>query len=266
VGVAHRGQIPLESISARLQVRKGDFGGTTRFGVKETVILRGSFNEQQLKRLGRTVDYCPRGQEFTKQVLEFEDHIEFAPGPATSSVNNVVPSPPDLSQVLVPGTVEAQYLPGTQEASEDVFNEGEVKLYFSCETKKRPMRWNTLAGHTCGWCPLPVHLTNGGLAASIVATIRQIVSPVELSPGELEVVVEAPGRSGGKAAVQAAAESGSMRKQHLVRKIFLGGPLRTLSVETIQRALENDPLCRYYADGNILLDKEIIATGTPRPR
>ena len=265
MGVAHRGQIPLENISARLQVRKSDFGGTTRFGVNETVILRGSFNEQQLKRLERTVDYCPRGQEFTKQVLEFEDHIEYAPGPATSSLNNVVPSPPDLSQVLVPGTVEAQYLPGTQEATEDVFNEGEVKLYFSCETKKRPLRWNTLAGHTSGWCPLPVHLTNGGLAASIVATIRKIVAPVQLLSGELEVVIVATGRSGGKAAVQSAAESGSLRKQRLVREISLGGRLRALSEKAIQRALENDPLCRYYADGNILLQKEIIAT-TSKPR
>lgn len=101
----------------------------------------------------------------------------------------MVPSPLDLSQVLVPGTVEAQYVPGTQEAIEDVFNEGEVKLYFSCETKKRPLRWNTLAGHTFGWCPLPVHLTNGGLAASLVATIRKIVAPVQLLSGELEVVI-----------------------------------------------------------------------------
>jgi hypothetical protein len=194
--------------------------------------------------------------------LEFEDHIEFDRGTPSPDVKNVVPSPPDLSEVLVPGTVEAQYLPGTEQTREDVFNEGEVKLYFACETKKRTMRWNALAGHTSGWCPLPVHLTNGGLAASLVSTIRQIVDPMEVSPAELEVVVEAPGRLGGKAAVQGAAESGTIRKQRLVRKIFLGGPFRTLPMETFQRALENDPLCRYYADGNILLDREIIMTAT----
>ncbi|MGH7847869.1 MAG: hypothetical protein ACREQW_22225 [Candidatus Binatia bacterium] len=62
--------------------------------------------------------------------------------------------------------------------------------------------------------------------------------------------------------MQSAAESGSLRKQRLVREISLGGRLQALSEKAIQRALENDPLCRYYADGNILLQKEIIATDT----
>ncbi len=87
-------------------------GGTTRFGVKEIVVLTGSFDQQQLTRLERTVDYCPRGQEFTRRILEFEDHIEVEHGPAKPDWKKVIPSPLDLSQVLVPGTVEAQYLSG----------------------------------------------------------------------------------------------------------------------------------------------------------
>ena len=105
-----------------------------------------------------------------------------------------------------------------------------------------------------------MHLAVGGLAASTVAALRQSVAARQLGPGDLEVDIKMERSSGGRQNAQAAAAEGVVRKYHLLRRIILGKPLSGVTAESIQAALEQDPVSRYFRDGNILLDKEIVVS------
>ena len=243
--------------------KQGDGGDS--FGVREKVILKGQIDEAQKQRLDRTTDYCPVGQLFGKGIVSIEDQLEYQTTPANAASVEPAPVLQQISGLLAPGTIQARYLPETKvwgSGSDDrmLEHEGEVKLYFQCQSFTGVRRWVMLSGHTLSWNPIPMHLATGGLAGSTVATLRQAFAPTPLGPAELQVAVEMARGSGGRQNAQAAAVNGVVRKYQLVRKITLGGVLSGVPAALIHRALEKDPLSRYYREGNIPLEKEIIVS------
>jgi uncharacterized OsmC-like protein len=267
VGVAYRGQIPLENVAVDLQFQSSSAGGEERCGVREKVTFKGAINGQQQQRLDRTIDYCPVGQFLGKGSVTIEDQIDHQARSRDESWSRPA-SGFEATSALVPGTVHAQYLPETKVwkagSSERILeHEGEVKLYFTCRSPDGLRRWVMLSGHTLSWNPIPMHLAFGGLASSTVSTLRQILAPAPLGPEDLKVEVEMErgSSSGGRQNAQAAAADGVVRKYHVMRRITVGGRMRGVSTDTIHAALQQDPVSRYYRDGNILTAKEIVVTG-----
>lgn len=83
--------------------------------------------------------------------------------------------------------------------------------------------------------------------------------PAAWSPSDLQVLIEVEqGRS--KHTAQEAAVAGLLREQRWVRKVVAGGPLRGVPPEAIHRALERDPIYRYFRDGDLLSGEEIRVT------
>lgn len=75
VGVAYRGQIPLQDIRVDFQVEAVARPDASGFGVRKTVTLKGPLSETEQLRLRRAAEYCPVGQIFTKAALAIEDQI-----------------------------------------------------------------------------------------------------------------------------------------------------------------------------------------------
>lgn len=218
VGVAYRGQIPLEDIAIQFEVAAASAEGRPRSGVRKTITVTGPLGEEHLVRLRRAADFCPVGQYFTKRVTTIEDHVELASigspvdgheAPDPSMIEN------GLGQevVLPPGPVRGRYLRDTREWGEEsgrriLTQEGEVNVYLACEGLKRPHRWALLGGHTSeSWGPRPADFASGALAAS--TALRRLVAPMRLAHEDLTVVIESAGHRGtGRADVQAAGPPG----------------------------------------------------------
>ncbi len=66
VGVAYRGQIPLEDIKVDFEVEPVELPNAIGFAVREVVTLRGQLSETERLRLQRAAQYCPVGQSLTK--------------------------------------------------------------------------------------------------------------------------------------------------------------------------------------------------------
>ena len=75
VGVAYRGQIPLQDIRVDFQVEAVTGPDARGFGVKKTVTLHGPLSDTQQLRLHRAAEYCPVGQLFTKGAMAIEDQV-----------------------------------------------------------------------------------------------------------------------------------------------------------------------------------------------
>jgi uncharacterized OsmC-like protein len=75
VGVAYRGQIPLQDIRVDFQVEAIAHPDASGFGVRKTVTLKGSRSQTAQLRLRRAAEYCPVGQIFTKGALALEDQV-----------------------------------------------------------------------------------------------------------------------------------------------------------------------------------------------
>jgi hypothetical protein len=179
VGVAYRGQIPLEDIHVDFQVEVSAPSNARGFGLRKTVTLTGPLSETEQLRLRRAADYCPVGQLFTKGALVLEDQVTYSAenaAPEAITLSAQVPQPSsDLPPTLTPGAVHGRYLADTKGYTDGgmLQHEGEVKLYLTCENLTRPGCWTLLAGHSsAGWMPPPVPLAYAALAASAVTTLR----------------------------------------------------------------------------------------------
>jgi hypothetical protein len=266
VGVAYRGQIPLQDIRVDFQVEAVAHPDARGFGVRKTLTLKGPLSETEQLRLRRAAEYCPVGQIFTKSALAIEDQVicsaeSAAPEAAAPSVQVLQPSsatPPTLA----PGAVHGRYLVDTKEYADSgaLQHEGEVKLYLTCENLTRPGRWTLLAGHSsAGWMPPPVPLAYAALAASTVTTLRQLSSPEAWLPAGFHVEI-APHGGGNRDQAQANAAAGAINARRAVRKIVLHGAPVVSPIQAIEAALQHDPLSLSFRRGGVLLGEQIVVT------
>ena len=266
VGVAYRGQIPLQDIRVDFQVEAVARPDAIGFGVRKTVTLQGPLSETEQLRLRRAAEYCPVGQLFTKGALALEDQVvcsaESAASETVAQVARVLQPSSDTPQPLAPGAVHGRYLAETKEYADSgvLQHEGEVKIYLTCENLTRPGRWTLLAGHSSeGWMPPPVPLAYAALAASTVTTLQQYVSPDAWPPAGFHVEI-APQGAGNRDQAQAAAAAGAINARRVVRKVMLHGALDAWPVQAIAAALQHDPLSTSFRKGGMLLGEQIVVT------
>jgi hypothetical protein len=264
VGVAHRGQIPLQDIQVDFQVEAVVRPDARGFGVRKTVALKGSLSETEQLRLRRAAEYCPVGQLFTKGALAIEDQVtgsaQCAAPEAAVSAAPVLQPPLDTLPTCAPGAVHGHYLVDTQEYTESglLQHEGEVKLYLTCENLTRPGRWTLLAGHSsAGWMPAPVPLAYAALAASTVTTLRPFVSRAAGPSAGFHVEI-IPQGVGNRDHAQTAAAAGAINPRRVVRKIVLHGAPGVSPVQAIETALPHDPLSLSFRTGGVLLGEQIM--------
>jgi uncharacterized OsmC-like protein len=266
VGVACRGQIPLEDIRVDFQVEPLADSDVRGFGVRKTVTVSGPLSDTQHLRLRRAAEYCPVGQLFTKGASALEDQVVYSeesalPDAAVQAVRGREPSlsPP---QPVPPGTVHGRYLADTKayDARGVLQHEGEVKVYLTCANRTRTGRWTLLAGHSAeGWMPPPIPLVYAALAASTVTTLQQRVPPTAWPPRGFHVEI-APHAAGNREHAQAAAAAGMINARQVVRTVVLDGAPPARSLQTIEAALKQDPLATSFRAGGMLLGEEIVAS------
>ncbi len=266
VGVAYRGQIPLQDIRVDFQVEALGRSDARGFGVRKTLTLKGPLSETEQLRLRRAAEYCPVGQIFTKGALAIEDQVicsaESAAPEAAAPSGQVLQPSSATPPTLTPGAVHGRYLVDTKEYADSgvLQHEGEVKLYLTCENVTRPGRWTLLAGHSsAGWMPPPVPLAYAALAASTVTTLRQFVS-LEASPPAGFHVEIVPQDAGNRDQAQAASAAGAITARRVVRKIALHGAPVVSPVQAIEAALQHDPLSLSFRRGGVLLGEQIVVT------
>jgi uncharacterized OsmC-like protein len=266
VGVAHRGQIPLQDIQVDFQVEAVNRPDATGFGVRKTIAFKGPLSETAQLRLRRAAEYCPVGQLCTKGALAIEDQVtcsaqHAAPEAAVSAVQVLQPRL-DTFPPCPSGAVHGRYLVDTQEYADSgvLQHEGEVKLYLSCDNLTRPGRWTLLAGHrSAGWMPPPVPLAYAALAASTVTTLRQFPSR-DAWPSAGFHVEMIPQGAGNRDQSQAAAAAGTINTRRVVRTIVLHGAPGVSPVQAIEEALPHDPLALSFRSGGVLLGEQTVVT------
>ena len=64
--------------------------------------------------------------------------------------------------------------------------------------------------------------------------------------------------SGGRELSQGSAAEGRVVHRNAVRRIVVPGSPRTMPVETVQAALQRDPITIAYTEGGILLDEQVV--------
>jgi uncharacterized OsmC-like protein len=266
VGVAHRGQIPLQDVQVDFQVEAVTRPAARGFGVRKTVTLKGPLSETEQLRLRHAAEYCPVGQLFTKGALTIEDQVtgsvESAAAEAARPAAQGVQPPLDALPTCPPGAVHGRYLVDTREYADSgvLQHEGEVKLYLTCENLTRPGRWTLLAGHSsAGWMPPPVPLAYAALAASTVTTLRSFVSRAAWPSAGFHVEM-IPHGAGHREQSQTAAAAGTINPRRVVRTIVLHGAPGDSAVQAIEAALPHDPLARSFRSGGVLLGEQIILT------
>jgi len=264
VGVAYRGHIPLQDIRVDFQVEAAAGPDVSGFGVRKTVTLKGTLSETEQLRLRRAAEYCPVGQLFSKGALDLEDQVacnaeSAAPEAAVPSAQVLQPSPATPVS-FPPGAVHGHYLADTKEYADSgvLQHEGEVKLYLTCENLTRPGRWTLLAGHSsAGWMPPPVPLAYAALAASTVTTLEQLISPGAWPVAGFHVEI-APHSGGNRDQAQANAAAGTINVRRAVRRVVLHGAPDALPIQTIEAALQQDPLSASFRKGGVLLGEQIV--------
>ena len=262
VGVAYRGQIPLEDIQVDFQIEPVENATSIGFGVREVVRLKGQVSETERIRLQRAAQYCPVGQALTKGSMEIEDEVQWSSGEATvasPAPEHLEPSEGGLPAVL-PGSVHGRYLLDTKEfdASGSMVREGEVKVYATSENLTRSSRWTFLAGHSsAGWVPPPFPLAQAAWAASTATTLSQLL-PQAAKDGavlEVELAMAAAGVSGHS---QGNAAAGVVARRRILRRVNVPGTPRTIPLETVQAALRRDPISLAYRSGGVLLQEDVV--------
>jgi len=264
VGVAYRGQIPLQDIRVDFQVEAVAGPDALGFGVKKTVTLYGPLSETEQRRLHRAAEYCPVGQLFTKGAMALEDQVigsaeDTAPA-AAAQVARVLQPSLDAPKALPAGAVHGRYLAETKEYADNgvLQHEGEVKVYLTCENLTRTGRWTLLAGHSSeGWVPPPVPLAYAALAASTVTTLQQCVSPDAWPAAGFHVEI-VPHGGGSRDQAQANAAAGTVNTRRAVRRVVLHGAPSTVLVQVIEAALQHDPLSTSFRTGGVLLGEHIV--------
>jgi uncharacterized OsmC-like protein len=266
VGVAYRGQIPLQDMRVDFQVEAVPSPDAHGFGVKKTVTLYGPLSDTQQLRLRRAAEYCPVGQLFTKGAMALEDQV------LGSAVGTAPTAAAQVPQVLRPaldaptafpaGTVHGRYLTETKEYADNgvLQHEGEVKIYLTCTNRTRPGRWTLLAGHSAeGWVPPPVPLAYAALAASTVTTLQQCIA-TDAWPAAGFHVEMAPYGGGSRDEAQTSAAAGTMNMRRAVRRVVLPGAPSAGLVQGIEAALQHDPLSTSFRTGGVLLGEQIVVT------
>jgi uncharacterized OsmC-like protein len=266
VGVASRGQIPLQDMRVDFQVEPVTDPDGCGFGVRKTVTLCGAFSDTQHLRLRRAAEYCPVGQLFTKGALALEDQVvssteRVTPEAAAQVAGGLRPSLAPLPPVP-PGTVHGRYLADTKEydASGVLQHEGEVKVYVTCANRTRPGRWTLLAGHSAeGWMPPPVPLAYAALAASTVTTLQSCMAPAVWPVAGLHVEI-APYSAGNREQAQASAAAGALTARRVMRTVVLHGALSAVQQQAIEAAFQQDPLSTSFRQGVVVLGEQIVVT------
>jgi hypothetical protein len=266
VGVAYRGQIPLQDIRVDFQVEAVPGPDAHGFGVRKTVTLQGPLSDTQQLRLRRAAEYCPVGQLFTKGAMALEDQVigsAASTAPAVAAqVPRVLQPTLDTLKALPPGAVHGRYLTETKEYADNgvLQHEGEVKVYLTCENLTRTGRWTLLAGHSSeGWVPPPVPLAYAALAASTVTTLQQCVAPDAWPAAGFHVEI-APYGGGSRDQAQTSAAAGTINTRRTVRRVVLHGAGGAVLVQGIEVALQHDPLSTSCRTGGVLLGEQIIVT------
>jgi uncharacterized OsmC-like protein len=260
VGVAYRGQIPLENIRPDFQIEPVTDAELHGFGVNKTVTLHGTLSDTERRRLHRAAEYCPVGQLFTKGALVIDDQVECRAADAAEAGSRVLQPGLSAAAVCTSGTVQGRYLVETKEYDNGgvMLHEGEVKLYLACANHTRPGRWTLIAGHSGeGWMPPPVPLTYAGLAASTVTTLRQRI-PAEAWPAAGFHVEIAPHGGGNRDQAQTSAAEGLLNTRRISRKVVLHGAADTALLQAIEAALPHDPLTASFRDGGVLLGEQVV--------
>jgi uncharacterized OsmC-like protein len=264
VGVASRGQIPLQDIRVDFQVEPMAGADARGFGVRKTVTLYGALSATEQRRLQRAAEYCPVGQLFTKGALTVEDQVacddEHTMPEAMASATAVQqPSLPTLPTGAL-GAVHGRYLVETKEYDDHgvLHQEGEVKIYVTCANLTRTGRWTLFAGHGSeGWMPPPVPLAYAALAASTVATLQACMAPEVWTPAGFHVEI-APYGAGNREQAQTSAAAGTLNARRVVRTVVLQGSGRTAPAQTIEAALQQDPLSTSFRQGGVVLGEQIV--------
>ena len=262
VGVAYRGQIPLEDIIVDFQVEPVELPNTIGFGVREVVTLKGAISESERIRLQRAAQYCPVGQALTKGSMQIEDEVQWSSGEATAAS----PAPESLPTLegdlptVPPGSVHGRYLVDTKEYDENggMVHEGEAKIYINCDNLTRSSRWALLAGHSSqGWVPPPFPLAQAAWAASTVTTLSRLLPGGAGDADGLRVEIAMAG-PGGRGQSQGNAAAGVVGHRRALRRLIVPGTPRTTPIEVIQAALQRDPITQAYRNGGVLLQAEVV--------
>ena len=261
VGVAYRGNIPLEDISVEFSINPTENSSAppnAGFSVNETVTLFGDISESEIVRLQRAAHFCPVGQALTKGSMVIQDVLMWSNGeieviPITSDIPNLVR--PQLP-LVASGTVRGSYLKNTKEYDESgsMIHEGESKVYVQYDTPDRPYRWTYLAGHSSdGWVSPPFPFSLGAWAASTISTLTRLVH-YEIPGLQIELSALNRGNSGQS---QGDAASGIIRNREVLRKIKIDGIPNPSISRDIQEALHHDPVTIAYRNGGVSVDNNI---------
>jgi hypothetical protein len=255
--------MPLEDIEVDFEVAPVERPGSLGFGVRELVTLKGDLSESDRVRLQRASRYCPVGQALTKGSMVIEDEVQWRSGEVTA-ISGTATNLPALEgnlPVIQPGTVHGSYLLDTKEYDEQgvMQHEGEAKVYVTTQNLTHTSRWTLLAGHSSpGLIPPPFPSTHAGWAASTVATLSSLLPLAdEHDARDLQVEVGL-NMSGGRELSQDSAAEGRIVHRNAVRRIVAPGTPRSMPVETIQAALQRDPITLAYLEGGILLDEKVV--------
>ena len=261
--MAYRGGIPLEDIEVDFEVEPVERAGSIGFGVREVVTLKGNLSEGERVRLQRASRYCPVGQALTKGSMVIEDEVQWRSGEITaipSSLGNL-PTLDGTLPVIQPGTVHGSYLLDTKEYDEEgvMQHEGEAKIYVETQNLTHNSRWTLMAGHSSpGLIPPPFPSAQAGWAASMATTLSRLL-PLsdDLDPRDIQVEVGVT-ISGGRDQAQGSAAEGRVVHRNAVRRIVAPGTPRNMPIETIQAALQRDPITIAYTEGGVLLDEQVV--------
>lgn len=263
VGVAYRGGIPLEDIEVDFEVEPVERPGSIGFGVRELVTLKGNLSEGQRVRLQRASRYCPVGQALTKGSMVIEDEVQWRSGEITA-ISAASPNLPVLDgaiPVIQPGSVHATYLLDTKEYDDDgvMQHEGEAKVYMTTQNLSHTSRWTVMAGHSSpGLIPPPFPSAQAAWAASTATTLSHLL-PLSDEQDSRDIQVEVGVTiSGGRDQAQGSAAEGRVVHRNAIRRIVVPGTPRTMPVETVQAALQRDPITIAYGEGGILLDEQVV--------
>ena len=266
VGVASRGQIPLQDIRVDFQVEPVADADARGFGVRKTVTLYGALSATEQRRLQRAAEYCPVGQLFTKGALTVEDQVACDDEPTMPEVMASTTAGQQLSlpplPTCVPGAVHGRYLVETKEYDDRgmLHQEGEVKVYVTCANLSRTGRWTLLAGHSSeGWIPPPVPLAYAALAASTVATLQACMAPEAWTLAGFHVEI-APYGAGNRDQAQTSAAAGTLNARRVVRTVVLHGAGSAVPTQAIKAALQQDPLSTSLRQGGVVLGEQVVVT------
>jgi hypothetical protein len=262
VGVAYRGQIPLEDIKVDFEVEPVELPNAIGFAVREVVTLTGQLSETERLRLQRAAQYCPVGQSLTKGSMEIQDEVQWSSGELTAA-SPALAALPRLERdlpAIPPGSVHGHYLLGTKEYDETgaMVHEGEVKVYITCKNLTHSSHWSLLSGHSSeGWVPPPLPLAQGAWAASTVVTLSRLLSQGEEGADDLQVELTL-GAGGARGRSQRNAAGGVVGHRRALRRVTVPGTPRTTPIEAVQAALQSDPISMAYRNGGVLLHEEVV--------